>query len=206
MDKKKRSLLILILGLLSAIGPFSIDMYLPGFPNIADDLHTTVDYVSYSLSSFFIGISVGQLIVGPLLDRFGRKRPLYIGLIIYVIASLGCAVSSSVEMLIGFRLLQALGCCVGMVAPRAIVRDIFPVHESAKVFSLLILILGVSPIIAPTIGSYLITSLGWHSVFFVMAVITSLLLLASFFFLAESRPPDPSMSLRPRPIVNSFLS
>ena len=118
--------MILILGLLSAIGPFSIDMYLPGFPTIAADLHTTVDAVSYSLASFFIGISLGQLISGPLLDRFGRKRPLYVGLILYLFASMGCALSTSVEMLIAFRGLQALGGCVGMVAPRAIVRDVFP--------------------------------------------------------------------------------
>jgi MFS transporter, DHA1 family, multidrug resistance protein len=205
MNKRQRSLLILILGLLSAIGPFSIDMYLPGFPTIATDLHTTVDYVSYSLSSFFIGICVGQLICGPLLDRFGRKRPLYVGLVIYIIASLGCALSNSVELLIGFRFLQALGGCVGMVAPGAIVRDMFPVKENAKIFSLLILILGVSPIIAPTVGSYLIAAFGWHSVFIVLAVITALLLIVVIFLLPESKQPDPSMSLRPQPILNGFL-
>lgn len=205
MQPTNRSLLILILGLLSAIGPFSIDMYLPGFPTIATDLHTTVDEVAYSLSSFFFGICAGQLIYGPLLDRFGRKRPLCIGLIIYVAASLGCAVANSVEMLIGFRLLQALGGCVGMVAPGAIVRDSFPVNENAKIFSLLILILGVSPIVAPTVGSYLIASLGWHSVFIVLAVITALLLVAVIFLLPESKQPDPSMSLKPRPILQNFL-
>lgn len=205
MQPINRSLLILILGLLSAIGPFSIDMYLPGFPTIAADLHTTVDEVAYSLSSFFFGICAGQLIYGPLLDRFGRKRPLCIGLIIYIAASLGCAVSNSVEMLIGFRLLQALGGCVGMVAPGAIVRDSFPVNENAKIFSLLILILGVSPIVAPTAGSYLIASLGWHSVFIVLAVITALLLIVVIFLLPESKQPDPSMSLKPRPILNNFI-
>ncbi|CAN5451521.1 multidrug effflux MFS transporter [soil metagenome] len=205
MQPTNRSLLILILGLLSAIGPFSIDMYLPGFPTIAADLHTTVDEVAYSLSSFFFGICAGQLIYGPLLDRFGRKRPLCVGLVIYVAASLGCAVSNSVEMLIGFRLLQALGGCVGMVAPGAIVRDSFPVNENARIFSLLILILGVSPIVAPTMGSYLITSLGWHSVFIVLAVITALLLVAVIFLLPETKQPDPSMSLKPKPIINNFI-
>ena len=205
MNKRKRSSLILILGLLSAIGPFSIDMYLPGFPTIAADLHTTVDYVAYSLSSFFIGICAGQLICGPLLDRFGRKRPLYVGLIIYIAASLGCAMSNSVELLIGFRFLQALGGCVGMVAPDAIVRDMFPVNENAKIFSLLILILGVSPIIAPTVGSYLIIAFGWHFVFIVLAIITALLLIVVIFLLPESKQPDPSMSLKPRPILNNFL-
>jgi MFS transporter, DHA1 family, multidrug resistance protein len=200
-----RFLLILILGLLSAIGPFSIDTYLSGFPTIANDLGVTVDEVSYSLSSFFIGISLGQLIYGPLLDRFGRKTPLMIGLVIYVIASLGCAVSHSIEMLIAFRFLQALGGCVGMVAPRAIVRDVFPVNESAKVFSTLILILGVSPIIAPTVGSYLITTMGWQSVFWVQSFMGFLLLMAVLFFLPESKQPDPTFSLKPKPIITSFL-
>jgi MFS transporter, DHA1 family, multidrug resistance protein len=199
-----RTVLILILGLLSAIGPFSIDTYLSGFPIIAADLHVTVDAVSYSLSSFFIGISLGQLVYGPLLDRFGRKNPLIVGLVIYVVASLGCAVSNSIEMLIVFRFLQALGGCVGMVAPRAMVRDIFPVSESAKIFSTLILILGVSPIIAPTVGSYLITTFGWQSVFWVQSFMGVLLLLAVVFFLSESKQPDPTYSLKPAPIISSF--
>lgn len=205
MKKTPRSLLILILGLLSALGPFSIDMYLPGFPTIAADLNTSVDQVSYSLSSFFIGVCIGQLICGPLLDRFGRKKPLYVGLVIYVIASLGCALATSVEVLIALRFLQALGGCVCMVAPGAIVRDSFPAKENAKVFSLLILILGVSPIIAPTVGSFVIAGLGWHAVFIVLAIIAALLLALVIFLLPESKQPDRSMSLRPKPIITNFL-
>jgi DHA1 family bicyclomycin/chloramphenicol resistance-like MFS transporter len=201
-----RTILILILGLLSAIGPFSIDTYLSGFPSIATDLNVTVDDVSYSLSSFFIGISVGQLIYGPLLDRFGRKTPLIIGLVIYFVASVGCALATSIEMLIGLRFLQALGGCVGMVAPRAIVRDSFPVEESAKIFSTLILILGVSPIIAPTVGSYMITAMGWHSVFWLQAGMGILLFLAVIFKLAESKKPDPSISLKPEHIIPTFFN
>jgi DHA1 family bicyclomycin/chloramphenicol resistance-like MFS transporter len=153
--RKNKFLLILILGLLSAIGPFSIDMYLPGFPAIAADLHTTVAHVSLSLSSFFIGISAGQLLYGPLLDRFGRKGPLYTGLSLYLITSLACTFADSANALITFRLLQALGACGGMVASRAMVRDLFPVNEIAKVFSMLMLVIGVSPIIAPTVGGYI---------------------------------------------------
>ncbi|MEJ6982225.1 multidrug effflux MFS transporter [Pedobacter sp. P351] len=205
MKKTPRSLLILILGLLSALGPFSIDMYLPGFPTIAADLNTSVDQVSYSLSSFFIGICIGQLICGPLLDRFGRKKPLYLGLVIYIIASFGCALATSVEVLIGLRFLQALGGCVCMVAPGAIVRDSFPANENARVFSLLILILGVSPIIAPTVGSFVIAVLGWHAVFIVLAIIAALLLVLVIFLLPESKQPDRSMSLRPKPIITNFL-
>ena len=130
--KKKSFYLILILGMLTAIGPFSIDMYLPAFPDIAKNLHTTVAQVTLSLSSFFIGISVGQLLYGPLLERFGRKKPLYIGLCIYLLASIGCALAASVNALIVLRLLQALGGCVGMVAARAMVRDLFEVKENAE--------------------------------------------------------------------------
>ncbi len=205
LEKRTRFVIILILGLLSAIGPFSIDMYLPGFPAIAADLHTTVDAVSYSLSSFFIGISVGQLISGPLLDRFGRKRPLYAGLILYLFASIGCALSTSVEVLIAFRGLQALGGCVGMVAPRAIVRDVFPLNENAKIFSYLILILGVSPMLAPTVGSYVIAEFGWNYVFVILAGVTSLVLIAVALWLPESKEPDPTFLLRPKPILDSFM-
>src|SRR5919112_2322298 len=123
MRGRKNFKLILILGLLSAIGPFSIDMYLPGFPAIAADLSTTVAKVSLSLSSFFIGISAGQMLYGPLLDRFGRKKPLYVGLTIYLLASIGCALCTTADALIALRLVQALGGCAGMVAARAMVRD-----------------------------------------------------------------------------------
>lgn len=198
--------LILLLGLLSAIGPFSIDMYLPGFPAIAESLNTSVDAVSYSLSSFFFGICIGQLVCGPLLDRYGRKRPLYAGLLLYILSSIGCAMASTIELLIVFRLFQAFGGCVGMVAPRAIVRDLFPIDENAKVFSLLILVLGVSPIMAPTVGSYVIANFGWPMVFIVLAVVTAAILIAVVFVLPESRQPDKSFSLRPRLITKSFVS
>src|SRR3954469_16292126 len=108
-------------------------MYLPGLPTIAANLHTTADRVAYSLSSFFIGICLGQLICGPLLDGYGRKKPLLTGLVLYIVASIGCSLSKSVEVLILCRFLQALGGCVGMVTPNAIVRDVFPVEQSAKI-------------------------------------------------------------------------
>lgn len=204
MQQKNRFVLVLILGLLSAIGPFSIDMYLPGFPAMAADLGTTVEVVAYSLSSFFIGICLGQLICGPLLDRYGRKKPLYVGLAIYLLASIGCALAPTVEVLIALRFLQALGGCVGMVAPRAVVRDVFPVEESAKVFSMLVLVIGVSPIIAPTAGGYIIAAYGWHSVFVVLALITAAITAAVYLRLPESKKADPSVSLRPLPILQAY--
>lgn len=204
MDKINRTRLIILLGLLSAIGPFSIDMYLPGFPIIAADLQTTPDMVAYSLSSYFIGICVGQMILGPLLDRYGRKRPLYGGLTLYIISSIGCALAPTIETLIFFRFFQAAGGCVGMVAPRAIVRDYFPVKENAKIFSLLILIIGISPIIAPTAGGYITAMFGWHSIFILLAAITLAMLLAVIWLLPETKQPDPTFSLRPKPILASF--
>ena len=204
--RKNKFLLILILGLLSAIGPFSIDMYLPGFPAIAADLHTTVAHVSLSLSSFFIGISAGQLLYGPLLDRFGRKGPLYTGLSLYLITSLACTFADSANALITFRLLQALGACGGMVASRAMVRDLFPVNEIAKVFSMLMLVIGVSPIIAPTVGGYITAAFGWQYVFVVLTVMTAFILTGVYFVLPESKKPDPAFSLKPKPIIHGFLN
>ena len=200
----KRFYLILILGLLTAIGPFSIDMYLPSFPDIARSLNTSIAHVMLSLSSFFIGISVGQLIYGPLLERFGRKRPLYAGLVIYLIASVGCALAGSVDQLIVMRLLQALGGCVGMVASRAMVRDLFAVEENARIFSSLMLVIAVSPIIAPTLGGYITAAWGWRWVFGGLIVINLIILTAVHFMLPESKGPNPNYSLRAGAILRNF--
>jgi DHA1 family bicyclomycin/chloramphenicol resistance-like MFS transporter len=198
--------LIIILGLLTAIGPFSIDMYLPAFPAIAKSLHTTVSQVTLSLSSFFIGISFGQLLYGPLLERYGRKKPLYAGLCLYFLASAGCALAQSVNMLIVFRLFQALGGCVGMVTARAMVRDLFDVKENAKVFSLLMLVVSVSPVIAPTLGGYITSVLGWRYVFAALILVILLILGGTCFLLPESKQPNPGFSLKPVPILQNFAS
>jgi DHA1 family bicyclomycin/chloramphenicol resistance-like MFS transporter len=203
---QKQGYLILILGLLTAIGPLSIDMYLPAFPAIAKGLHTSVSSVMLSLSSFFIGISAGQLIYGPLLERFGRKKPLYIGLIVYAIASIGCAATSTVNGLIVFRLFQALGGCVGMVASRAMVRDLFEVKDNAKVFSTLMLVVAVSPIIAPTLGGYITAYLGWRYIFGVLIAVISMILAGVYFLLPESKKPDTGFSLRPAAIIKNFTA
>lgn len=205
MTRRKHFLLILLLGSLTTLSPFSIDMYLPGFPAIANDLNTTVAKVSLSLSSFFVGISAGQLLYGPLLDRYGRKWPLYFGLVVYILASAGCIVSMSIESLIVLRLVQAIGSCAAGVAAIAMVRDLFPVEDSAKVFALLMLVIGVSPMLAPTIGGYVISAFGWHAVFIVLGILGLLLLVAVRLWLPESYKPDTSISLKPRPIITTFL-
>lgn len=205
-QKAKRSsfFLILILGLLTSIGPLSIDMYLPAFPSIAKNLHTSVSSVMLSLSSFFVGISIGQLLYGPLLERFGRKTPLYFGLALYTISAVACASAMSVETLIIFRFFQALGGCVGMVASRAMVRDLFDVKDNAKVFSTLMLVVAVSPIIAPTLGGYITTILGWRYVFIMLIVVILLIIVGIYFLLPESKKPDPHFSLKPASILKGF--
>ncbi len=206
MTRRQHFVSILILGTLSTISPFSIDMYLPGFPAIVQSLHTSIAQVQLSLTAYLIGISVGQLIYGPLLDRYGRKRPLYAGLIVYIGASIGCALSTSIETLILMRLMQALGGCVGLVAAQALVRDIFPVDKIAQVFSLLTLVIAVSPMVAPTIGGYATVALGWHSIFLILAGITLLILVGIYYVLPDGRRADPSISLRPRAVLSNFFT
>jgi MFS transporter, DHA1 family, multidrug resistance protein len=206
MTRKKYLSLILILGTLTALGPFSIDMYLPGFPAIARDLKASVADVALSLSSFFIGISAGQLLYGPLLDRFGRKKPLYIGLVVYILSSVACAFASSIDALIYLRFIQAVGSCAAAVASVAMVRDLFPVEENARVFSTLMLVVGVSPMVAPTVGGYVTAGFGWQAVFLILAAMGVAILLAVRLGLPESSPADASLSLRPRPILTNFFT
>ena len=206
MTKQRYFFTVLILGALTALGPFSIDMYLPGFPAIAKSFHTTTAQVSLSLSSFFVGLAAGQLLYGPLLDRYGRKKPLYIGLVLYIVASAGCYYSTSIESLIWLRLIQAIGSCAAGVASMAMVRDIFPLEENAKIFALLILILGASPMIAPTVGGYVTAVFNWHIIFIILGAMAAVILFTVIFFLPESYKPDKSYSLKPMPIINSFLA
>lgn len=196
---------ILILGALCTISPFSIDMYLPGFPAIAKDLNTSIDLVQLSLTSYLVGIALGQLLYGPLLDRFGRKTPLYAGLVVYVLASIGCAFTLSVESLIVMRLIQAIGGCAGMVAAQALVRDLFPVNKTAQAFSLLTLVIAVSPMVAPTLGGYVTAAFGWHSVFVILAGITVVITIGVYWVLPEGRLADRTLSLRPKAVIKNYI-
>ncbi|MFB9110024.1 multidrug effflux MFS transporter [Flavobacterium gyeonganense] len=205
MTTKKYVKLILILGSMTALGPFSIDMYLPGFSGIAADLHTSVAKVSMSLSSYFIGISAGQLLYGPLLDRFGRKKPLFFGLLVYILASLGCVYVANIDTFIFLRFIQAVGSCAATVASVAMVRDLFPVKDIPKVFSLLMLVLGLSPMLAPTIGGYITEDYGWHIVFLILMCMGIAILIASQIGLPNTYKPDTSISLKPKPIILNFL-
>lgn len=191
---------------MTALGPFTIDMYLPSFSAIAKDLNTTITLVSESLSSYFIGISFGQLLYGPLLDRFGRKKPLFIGLLVYILASFGCALVADIHVFIGLRFIQAVGSCAATVAAIAMVRDLFPVKEIPNVLSKLMLVIGLSPMLAPTIGSYVTTYYGWHPIFYILMFLGSIVLIASYFGLPETHKPNPTISLKPSPIISNFVS
>lgn len=206
MTKTKYFELILILGLLTALGPFSIDMYLPGFSGIAKDLNTSVANVSLTLSSYFIGISAGQLLYGPLLDRFGRKKPLFIGTLVYILASLGCVFVADIDTFIGLRFIQAIGSCAATVASVSMVRDLFPVKDIPKVFSMLMLVVGLSPMLAPTIGGYVTEYYGWHTVFFILMCIGIVILVAAQIVLPNTYEPNVSISLKPKPIISEFIS
>lgn len=140
---------LLILGALCAFGPLAIDFYLPSFPTLAQQFGTDVEHVQLSLAAYFVGIAIGQLFYGPLADRFGRRVPLLVGVALFTVASLACALAPNLEWLVTARFVQALGGCAGMVITRAVVRDLCDPLASAKVFSQLVLVMGLAPILAP---------------------------------------------------------
>jgi DHA1 family bicyclomycin/chloramphenicol resistance-like MFS transporter len=187
--------LLLILGALSAFGPLAIDFYLPSFPALARAFATDVEHVQLSLASYFVGLAIGQLIYGPMADRFGRRKPLLVGVALFSLASLACALAPSLEWLIAARFVQALGGCAGMVVSRAVVRDMCDPISSAKVFSQLMLVMGLAPILAPLAGGLLLSSLGWPSIFICLTLFSFACLLAVAKWLpetlADDAPPAP---------------
>lgn len=205
MNRKQKNTILIVLGALSAIAPFSVDMYLPGFSAIARDLKTDIARVGLTLTSYFLGISLGQLVMGPVVDRYGRKKPLIMGLLIYILSAIGCAFAHSVYYLIVLRFFLAMGCCVGMVGGNSIVRDLFSGREIAKALSLMMTIFGVAPIIAPTIGGLITAHLGWRFVFGALALIGISVLGAIVFLLPETKKADPSISLLPKEVILGYL-
>lgn len=180
----------LVLGLLSAIGPFAIDMYLPALPSIGSSLNASTGAVQASLMAFFLSLGLGQMLYGPASDMLGRKKPLYFGLAVFAVGSVGCALAPDIQTLVLWRAVQGLGACAGMVVPRAVVRDLHTGADAARLMALLSLVFSVSPILAPLFGSFLIEWSGWRAVFWavtVAAVLAAVLLATG---LPETRPAE----------------
>ncbi|WP_269714946.1 multidrug effflux MFS transporter [Caulobacter sp. NIBR2454] len=182
--------LALILGLVSAIGPFAIDMYLPALPSIGASLNASPGAVQMSLMAFFIASGVCQLIYGPISDMIGRKPPLYFGLSLFIVGSIGCALAPTIHALIAFRVVQAVGACAGSVVPRAMVRDMYTGPEAARLMSLLMLVFSISPILAPSVGGAVIALTGWRGVFWATAIAAVIGLILIAFFMKETRPAE----------------
>ncbi|ROO89149.1 DHA1 family bicyclomycin/chloramphenicol resistance-like MFS transporter [Actinocorallia herbida] len=187
---RPRLALILALGSLSALGPLSMDLYLPGFPQIAERLDTSGGLVQLTLTTCLIGLAAGQLVAGPLSDAFGRKRPLVIGMTAYLLATLACALAPSVEALIGARLVQGLAGAAGLVIARAIVRDMFQGLAAARFFSTLMLVSALAPVIAPVLGGVILEFTVWRGVFVVLAAFGAVMLAGCVLVIPETLPRD----------------
>ena len=182
--------MVLILGALSAFGPLAIDFYLPAFPAMAQAFATDEKHVQATLAAYFLGLSIGQLAYGPVADRFGRRKPLLFGVALFTLASLACAYAPNLDTLIVARFVQALGGCAGMVLSRAIVSDKCDPVASAKVFSQLMLVMGLAPILAPMLGGVLVNLAGWQSIFLALSLFSAASLLAVSLGLPESLPAN----------------
>ncbi|OIN46316.1 Bcr/CflA family drug resistance efflux transporter [Pseudomonas azotoformans] len=195
--------LALLLGLITAVGPFAIDIYLPALPTLGVSLQASPALVQMSLTVFFVIVGLCQLFYGPISDVFGRKPPIYAGLVIFIVASVGCALAPTIETLIAFRALQAFGACAGMVIPRAIVRDLYTGHEAARLMALLMLVMSVSPILAPLAGSLVIALWSWREVFAVLAVLAAACLVMTIVQLPETHPAERRLG---KTLGNAFSS
>lgn len=182
--------LLLILGGLSAFGPLAIDLYLPAFPAMAEGFATDAEHIQLSLAVYFVGLALGQVFYGPIADRFGRRKPLLFGIGLFTLASLGCALAPTLEWLLAARFAQALGGCAGMVVNRAVVRDLCSPIESARVFSQLMLVMGVAPILAPLAGGWMMLLGGWRSIFIFLTLFAAAFGLLVLLRLPETLPAD----------------
>lgn len=201
---RSRLELIIILGSMTSFAPLGTDMYLPALPTLQRVFGASSLAVQATLSAFFAGFAVGQLVFGPITDRFGRRPPLYAGLLLFVAASLGCALAPSVEILTGLRFVQAFGACAGGVIARAMVRDLFDPRESARIYGALMLVTGLAPMLAPLIGGQLLVHFGWPAIFILMSAMALLCLAAAHLRLPETHRPENVHSLNVLRIARSY--
>ncbi|SHO58606.1 multidrug effflux MFS transporter [Vibrio quintilis] len=188
--RKKHTGLTITLGALTAFGPFATDMYLSGFQAIADDFHTQISEVQLSLSTFFIGMAIGQLIYGPLIDKYGRKKPLMLGIFLFTLCSVFALIAPDIHLFNGLRFFQAVGGCAGMIISRAVIKDLFDEQEAAQVLSVMMIVQSLGPILAPVIGGYLFSWCGWQSIFLFMAGFGLLSLYLSLKQVPETLAPE----------------
>lgn len=192
------------MGALTALGPLAIDMYLPAFPSIAQGLHATQGQVELTLASYLLGLALAQMVYGPLADRFGRRRPLLAGLLLFTIASVGCAFTTDIYHLTLWRVAQAFGGAASMVIPRAVIRDKLTTREAAQALSMLLLIMGVTPILGPILGAQVMFAVGWRGIFAIMAGVGVLLLIACLRTMRETLPPENTIALRASTIGRNY--
>lgn len=193
-----------ILGLLSAVGPFAIDMYLPALPTIAADLHASTASTQLTLVAFFIAFGICQIVYGPVSDMVGRKPPLYVGLVLFILGSIGCGLAPDIGWLIAFRFVQGIGASSVMVIPRAIIRDLHTGIEATRLMALVMLVFSVSPILAPLAGSALIVPFGWRAVFVAVTVAALLGLVLLAVWLEETRLPQDRIRVSVRQVLGGF--
>lgn len=194
------------MGLLTALGPLAIDMYLPAFPAIVDSLGTTQGQVERTLASYLFGLAGAQLVYGPLADRYGRKKPLIMGLIIFIVASAACAFTQDIEHLTFWRVAQAFGGAAGIVIPRAVIRDNFDTRDASKALSVLMLVMGVTPILAPILGGQVLAFGSWRGIFAIMAVCAGVLLVGVVATMRETLNPQKVIPLGARIIGRNYLA
>ncbi len=202
----KRSLArdAIVLGLLSAVGPFAIDMYLPALPSIAAEFKASDAAVQGSLIAFFLAVAVGQIVYGPISDSHGRRAPLYFGMVLYSLGAIGCGLAPSIEWLIAARFVQGIGACAGMTIPRAIVRDLHTGPDAARLMSLIMLVFSAAPILAPLFGSMVIALASWRVIFDVVALIGILGVAITFFMLDETRPVEKRVPMDPASVLRGY--
>lgn len=194
----------IVLGLLGAVGPFAIDMYLPAMPTIAADLGASIGATQMTLMAFFVAFGVCQLIYGPVSDMAGRRPPLFFGLGLFFLASVGCALAASIEALIAFRFLQGIGASSVMVIPRAVIRDRYTGIEATRMMATVMLVISVSPMLAPLAGSGLILAFGWRAVFVAIAATSLLSLILVWKVLPETHAPENRMPISLPALLSGF--
>lgn len=196
----------MLLALLTSLGPLSIDMYLPALPQMATDFSVSTQMMANTLPAYFLGLALGQLIYGPVSDRIGRKKPLYFGLILYITASLLCLMASHEWSLIAARILQALGGCVGVVIARAAIRDRLDVQASAQAFASMMIVMGIAPVIAPSLGALVLNFFSWHAIFVFLILMGAVCLFCVHFFFKETLVPERRLHLNLNQVLTLYAA